>query len=349
MSETQNLIVETATQLFNDHCKVETLRQAEQGIWSAKLWQVVEETGLPLASLPESAGGVGGSLSDALAVLRIAGQFGAPLPLAETYLAGWIVSAAGLALPGGALTVAFSPKGALRFSRRLLSGTAPQVAYARHAAQILVLAPTEEDGDKLSLAWVSPEQVELEQAQNLAGEPRDNLKFDKLELGEVTPTHLSLEWVKNRATLANTALMVGALEAILKRTVEYARQREQFGRTLNQFQAIQQQLALMAADVTSARIGLEAAGQVAETEEANLTPAVAAARIRTVEATGQVVTMAHQVHGAMGYTYEYPLHFLSRRLWAWREETGSDSAWARWLGGYVTELGADKLWAGLIA
>jgi hypothetical protein len=50
------------------------------------------------------------------------------------------------------------------------------------------------------------------------------------------------------------------------------------------------------------------------------------------------------VHGAMGYTYEYPLHFLTKRLWAWRDECGSESEWARWLGHYIAAQGAEALW-----
>jgi alkylation response protein AidB-like acyl-CoA dehydrogenase len=141
--------------------------------------------------------------------------------------------------------------------------------------------------------------------------------------------------------------MVGALEAISQRTIRYASERIQFGRSLNQFQAIQQQLAMMVAEVMAARISMEAAMTEAEGESA--TAAIAVAKIRVGEAVGQATAIAHQVHGAMGYTYEYPLHFLTKRLWAWRDESGSESEWACWLGQQVATAGADALWPFLTA
>jgi acyl-CoA dehydrogenase len=354
MSDAQKLIVDTATRLFEDKCKPETLRQAARGEWSGDLWQQVEETGLPLASIPESAGGVGGSLSDALAVLRIAGQYAAPLPLAESYLAGWLLSGCGLPVSGEPLTVAFSEKGAIRINPQndqwYISGTVPQVPYARNTSKIVVLGQNE-GKEQLYLAIVPAEQIQLEQNQNLANEPRDTLTFNNLAVSQAYPLEYDLNWVKSRATLARSALIVGALEAIMKRTVNHAAEREQFGRTLNQFQAIQQQLALMAVEVTSARISLEAAAHDIENNEnaGEGLVSIALARVRVVEAANQVVPMAHQIHGAMGYTYEYPLHYLTKRVWAWREEYGSETEWAKWLGQYVAAKGGDNLWSAIIA
>jgi alkylation response protein AidB-like acyl-CoA dehydrogenase len=346
MSEVLSLIVETATQLFEDHSTPEILRQAEQGIWPAELWAAVEQTGLQLASLPEEQGGAGGNLSDALAVLRVAGQFGVPLPLAESYLAGWVLTTSGQTVPSGPLTVAFARNGAdLRFTDTGLNGIVQRVPYARYAEQIVVLAESEADKG-LYLTLVSPRQAKIEYDQNLAGEARDTLSFEKFEVGEVFRANVTLDWVAGRAALTRTALMVGALEGIFKRTVRHAGERVQFGRALNQFQAIQQQLALLAEEITAARISLEAAGVTAESgaNAEEVTAAIASAKIRAGEAAGHAATIAHQVHAAMGYTYEYPLHFLTRRLWAWRDENGSESEWARWLGEYVARQGADRFW-----
>ena len=52
----------------------------------------------------------------------------------------------------------------------------------------------------------------------------------------------------------------------------------------------------------------------------------------------------HQVHGAIGFTYEHSLHFATRRLWSWRAEFGSESVWAIELGRRVAARGADNLW-----
>jgi acyl-CoA dehydrogenase len=67
------------------------------------------------------------------------------------------------------------------------------------------------------------------------------------------------------------------------------------------------------------------------------------------EAAGVAAGIAHQVHGAIGFTYEHSLHFWTRRLWSWRAEFGSESRWAAELGRAVVGRGADALWSDLTA
>jgi acyl-CoA dehydrogenase len=76
---------------------------------------------------------------------------------------------------------------------------------------------------------------------------------------------------------------------------------------------------------------------------------VAVAKVRAGEAAGVGAGIAHQTHGAIGFTYEHSLHFATRRLWSWRAEFGSESAWARELGRAVAARGADALWSDLTA
>ena len=59
--------------------------------------------------------------------------------------------------------------------------------------------------------------------------------------------------------------------------------------------------------------------------------------------------IAHQVHGAIGFTYEHALQFVTRRLWSWRAEFGGEGDWAVELGRAVSERGADALWPHLTA
>jgi alkylation response protein AidB-like acyl-CoA dehydrogenase len=67
-------------------------------------------------------------------------------------------------------------------------------------------------------------------------------------------------------------------------------------------------------------------------------------KIRAGEAAGKVAEIAHQVHGAIGFTHEHSLHRLTRRLWSWRDEFGTESHWSRELGREVMSAGADALW-----
>ena len=71
---------------------------------------------------------------------------------------------------------------------------------------------------------------------------------------------------------------------------------------------------------------------------------VAAAKARVGEAAGVVAEIAHQIHGAFGFTYEHSLHHFTRRLWAWRDECGRESEWHERLGRSVAYGGADNVW-----
>src|ERR1700724_3511889 len=101
-----NIIVDTATRIFQDLCEPATVNDAEQGVWPKALWDALEESGLPLAWVPDDLGGAGATMADGFAVLRVAGRFAAPVPLAETLMAGWLLSPAGITVPSGAMHVA---------------------------------------------------------------------------------------------------------------------------------------------------------------------------------------------------------------------------------------------------
>jgi acyl-CoA dehydrogenase len=141
--------------------------------------------------------------------------------------------------------------------------------------------------------------------------------------------------------------MAGALDSCLEQAVRYATERKQFGRPIGSFQVIQQNLAVLAGHVAASGIAAESAFRAADRGDARFE--VAVAKIRVGEAAGVGAGIAHQAHGAIGFTYEHSLHFATRRLWSWRAEFGSESAWARELGQAVAARGADALWTDLTA
>ena len=106
MSELGSLLADTVTRLFNDLVTKELIESAEKGAWPDKLWRALEEGGLTLPLVPESRGGAGGAWSDAHVVVRAAGKHAAPVPLAETIVAGWLLGEAALEVPLGPLTIA---------------------------------------------------------------------------------------------------------------------------------------------------------------------------------------------------------------------------------------------------
>ena len=144
MSDTSRILVDTAQRFFADHITPEALNRAESGAWLAEAWAALEELGLPLALVPEEAGGFGVEMVDALGLVRIAGSHAAPVPLAETMLAAWLLAKAGLGLPSGPSSIApVLPADRLELTRDgdgwRLTGTAHRVPWGRVAAGIAVL------------------------------------------------------------------------------------------------------------------------------------------------------------------------------------------------------------------
>ena len=117
----------------------------------------------------------------------------------------------------------------------------------------------------------------------------------------------------------------GALMAVFQRTLQYANERNQFGRPIGKFQAIQHQLAVMSEHAFAARM----AAQLGCSGEgiAPVRLRVAVAKARTSEAALVVAELGHSIHGAIGFTEEYDLQLLTRRLHAWRQTAGTESYW----------------------
>ena len=347
-SDVRAMLVESATRLFADHVDAKLLDAAKRDGWSPGLWRIVEEAQLPLISIAEEAGGAGGTLSDLAAVLRVAGRHAAPIPLAETALAGWMLAGSKLPIESGPLafgpvhgeTVTARPHG----TQWSLSGNMRRVPWARIAQRLVVLVSGPAGA---MIASVDPQLCKVSPGRNLALEPRDNVVLDNVVVAGnlVAPAAPGVDHaaLRLRGALSRSLLMAGALERALELAARYSTERTQFGRKIGQFQAIQQELARFAGEVAAAvAAALSAAGALER--GANSLLAVAAAKIRTAQAAHEGSLIAHQVHGAIGVTDEYALHHSTLRLWAWREEFGNEAAWAAELGRAIAAAGADRLW-----
>lgn len=349
-NDVRTMLVESATRLFADHVDAKCLDAAKHDGWSPALWDVIEQAELPRISIPEEAGGASGSLSDLAAVLRIAGRYAAPAPLAETALLGnWLLARSGLTLERGPLAVASGD--GLTLTRDgdawVISGELSRVAWARMAARLVLLA--EADGESHVLA-VDPRACSVTPGRNLADEPRDRVVLANVPALACAraPVGVDKMSLRLRGALGRSLLMAGATERALELAVQHAQQRVQFGRKIGQFQAIQQELARCGGEVAAAvAAALSAAGAVERGDDGYF--AVAAAKIRTAEAAREVALIAHQVHGAIGVTNEYALHYSTLRLWSWREEYGNEALWAMELGARLQREGADALWPNLTA
>lgn len=335
------LLAQTATSVlahhgFGLHDGPAARRSAEETGWADDLWEAFAGTGLPWVSVPESAGGQGGEDADALVLLRVAGAHAAPLPLAENgLLGGWLLAAAGLNIPYGVVTAA---PGRVRLARGALSGELPAVPWARRATWIVALA---DGGDGAwHVAAVDPAACALEHRANLAGEPRDRVVLDAVEPLAVAPAPAGVDpgALELRGALSRVALVAGALESVRDLTVRYTATREQFGRPVGRFQAVQVHLVECAAQAALVRMALDVATAALTPDPRAAVFEIAAAKALADRAAGLVARAAHQAHGAIGVTREYALQDFTRRLWSWRQEYGGRPRWLRRLG--RTALGA---------
>jgi acyl-CoA dehydrogenase len=333
------LLVETLERILAATATFEAVEQAEPDRWCEPVWTSLAAAGIPWISVPETAGGSGGSTADALAVLHALGRHAAPVPVAETgLLGGWLGAHAGLALPGGPVTVV--PHGHLKVAGGRLRGEAV-VAWAERAERILAVVEAPAGRQIVS---VHPSQVEIAPGANLAGEPRDRVRFD-VQIADVetapAPAGVDGPALHRRGALGRVALSAGALERLAEMTIEYAHERQQFGRPIAAFQAVQAHLVTVAQAAVRATMASAVAGRAVA--EGGGVFEVAAAKAVVDDAVVEGTRAAHQAHGAMGVTREYPLHHLTRRLWAWRHEHGGGREWRAALGTEVVAEGADGL------
>jgi acyl-CoA dehydrogenase len=341
------IIVDTATRIFQDLCEPTTINAAEAGEWPHSLWNALEESGLPLAWVPEEFGGAGAQMADGFAVLRVAGRFAAPVPLAETLMAGWLLARAGIAAPAGPLSIApvhADGRIALGADGRL-TGRARHVPFARHAGHIAVLARPngEKVGGTIVAALVKAADLPQKRGTSLAGEPRDDVDFAGAVPLATGAAALDEDGLSALGAAVRLQQIAGALGKILEQSVQYALDRVQFGRPIARFQAVQHNLATLAGEAAAAGAAADAAAEAFYGGGIALAP-IAIGKVRGGEAAGAGAAIAHQVHGAMGFTYEHSLHHATRRLWSWREEFGNETVWATRLGRMVAAEGADRLW-----
>lgn len=335
------LLTETARRVFADTCSFDAVEEAEASGWAAAVWAALADTGLAWVGVPEAAGGSGGTLDDALELLRAAGAHAAPVPLAETgVLGGWLLAGASLPVPSGPVTVApGAPADVVTIDGSRVTGVVHRVPWARAAERIVLLGGT----DTPTVISVSADSVRVEPATNLAGEPRDTVHFDAV-VGEVASAGPGVDAaaLRARGALSRVALMAGALDRMVDLAVEYTAQRHQFGKAIATFQAVQAHLVHAAQDAALVNMALAQAGRGAADGDGWFE--IASAKILANEAASTATRHVHQAHGAMGLTREYPLHHMSRRLWSWRSEYGDEREWTRALGRVVTAAGCDALY-----
>ena len=312
--DTSQLIIDTAEKIFTDHCDKSLWDATEQGVFPCDLWRQLVENGFHQLGSANS----GTETKDLFAFLKVCGRYAAPLPMAEILLANrWL----GASAPAQGFASIGTQAG----------DSLVQVAWGRQVSPVLSVEAGSHDVSVFDAATLQ------QRGANLAGEPRDTMVAGavsrRIELEDLPYAQMAL---------ARTNLMAGCLQAVLDLGLQFAAERSQFGRSISKFQAIQHSLAVVGTEVAASQRAADAGVDAMGTDR--FEQEVAAAKARVGEAVGVVAEQVHQVHGAMGYTYEHRLHHFTRRLWAWRDEWGNEFYWQAKLGQHLAKLGADRVW-----
>jgi acyl-CoA dehydrogenase len=318
-----SMIRDALAALLADRCTPQVVRAIESGESSSDLWLALRDAGFADALISEDQGGAGLDAAAVAECWMLLGQYAMPLPLAETMVARSLLASAAITAPETPVALGSAvrtPAGSIRCA---------SVSGARTAGA--VLANLNGETRLLSVAQA--------QSQPAAFELDLTLEWSEAHWRTAQPLPEPLDTRLAQALVLSLQL-AGTLDIVFKRTLSWANERVQFGKPIGKFQAIQHQLSLMAeesfAASMAARIACLTNLEHPRAPAAAALPGVlsvldplriAIAKARTSEAALQVAQMAHAIHGAIGFTHEFDLQLLTRRLHAWRQAAGSESAW----------------------
>ena len=357
LNETQELIRGSASEYLSDRSQSDFVRAMatdERG-YTDEFWREIGELGWLGLIVPESHGGSGMDMSDMAVLLAEWGAALAPGPLVESA----VVSASAIDhfgsdaqkqewLPGIAIgeTVvvpslvgvdgstnpnAMGVRASETSNGWVISGTSRFVPYGNSADLVLMPAETEAGVTVFAVPIKSAEgTVNINRVKMAAGAPACDIEMNEVVvpnaavLGEAgggtdVVDHMMLYGASARATQ-----MVGAGSAVTDRTIEYVKDRRQFGRPIGAFQVIQHYMADMATKVKSAKHLADRAAWAlsADVDGAMASRVVSQAKWTANTLMHDIVWKAHQTHGAIGFTWEHDLHLYTRRVLSWRADYG---------------------------
>jgi acyl-CoA dehydrogenase len=342
MTNVGTLLAESARRLFERHKGVSATRD-----WPEDLWRQLDGLGTSLTLVEESCGGASGSWLDAFPVLALVGLHSVPLPIAESMLAAKLVATADIEILPGIYSVATKLHGEWRGGGgggHRFSGELTAVPWGRYADHVVCVV---DEGSVVRVHVLPRAAAHTSPGSNLAGEPRDRLTFDDVHTTSAISACVVATRLFDFCALARLPQIAGGVTAALDMSIQYATERKQFGRAIGQFQAVQQQLAQLACEAAAVSCAARAACRAADFGDAGFQ--IAAAKLRANQAIGLATAIAHQVHGAIGFTQDHALHHITGRLWSWRSEFGNDRYWSERLGAGVARAGPAAFWTDLTA
>jgi 3-oxocholest-4-en-26-oyl-CoA dehydrogenase beta subunit len=288
LTEDQELVARTAREFLADRAGASARHVADDPAgYSAALWKEIVELGWTGLAFDES---LGGGFLEACLLVEELGRFAVPTPFTSTLVCAMAVPAVREQVAAGKV---FTPASAV-------DGVAELVPYAASADGFVVSTDT-------GVHVVDAAGVEVERVDVIGLDPKYRARFGSLP----APVDVEPGRVAAFGAAAVCAEMVGGAQAVLDQTVDYAKQRTQFGKPIGSFQAVQHHCANMAIDVLGARfIAYEACWRLGRGLDADTEVAVAKSWVS--QAYQRVCALGHQVHGAIGFTAEHDLHFHTR-------------------------------------
>ena len=312
-----SVFYDSTSRLLEQQCTPAVIRQVESTGQTAGLWQSLEESGFADALVPEAAGGAGLSLADAWPIVFALGRHAVPAPFAQTMMARAWLHAAGLTTPAG--SIAFAPFQVTEADgkvscRNVTFGRVADHVIAQLDQRVLVLAA------KDASITISGGHGSLDA----------DMQWPLASLNAAQQAQAKPHLMADLQAWCLAALIAGASDRVLEMTLDYANQREQFGKPIGRFQAMQQQISEMAELVFGVRMASEMSCRSDGFEPAPLLAALA--KMQCSHAVAKIAAITHATHGAIGVTQEYDLQLYTRRLREWARAGGGQGYWSSRIG-----------------
>ena len=349
LTEIQQMLKSSAQEFLGRECPTTLVREMEEDErgYPDELWRQMAGLGWAGVPFPEVYGGTGGDFLDLAVLLEEMGRALVPSPyFSSVVLGGLTVLDAGsdaqkddllsrVCDGSSVLTLAVTEASASYEAWGVeATATADGNGFAlngaklfvpdAHVADVIIVAArtgsadSPEDGITLFLVPARMEGLEVTPMRIIGNEQQFEVSLNNVRLpasavlGEVNGGWPVVQRALQRAIAGQCILMLGGATAVLDMTVEYVKQRTQFGRPVGSFQAVQHHCAQMATDVEGCRgVAYQAAWMLAEGLPAQREISIAKAWIS--QAYRRVCATAHQCHGAIGFTKEHDLQLYTRR------------------------------------
>ena len=347
LTEEQEILKNTARDFLEKEAPEAYVRQMEEDErgYSPEVWKKMADQGWQGIIIPEEYGGVGFGFLDLIVLLEEFGRALVPGPFIPTMVAATAILEGGseeqkqqwlprIASGDVIATLAFTEPSArfdaegveLRAEKSgenyTLNGTKLFVPDAHVADLMVVVARTGgqgEQGISLFLVDAKAPGITTEVLKTIASDKRCEVRFENVSvpaanlLGGEGQGWPLMQRIILKATSMEAAYLVGLAQMDFEISVNYAKERVQFGRPIGSFQAIQHKAADMVTDVDGARfIMYRAAWAVAENEpDAEMQVSMAKAWVS--DATRRVVAHGQQIHGGIGFTKDYKIQLYFRR------------------------------------